>query len=206
MNIFRNILYMARRFKTATVLNFIGLTVALTACYLLMTQVVYNHSYNHGLADCKRLYRLETRSMWDDHEWSANINRLFADCVAGMPQVENVGLCKDKGMYGFMKNGEVMIMPWSHCTDNYLVAMGGNLVSGKLSWTEDERKGAIMPKSLAMTFFGEADVAGRMIATQNGDSVTVRGVFDDFPENSLAKNCIYFNIGELYTTRNLQNA
>ena len=196
MNIFRNMLYMARRFKTATVLNFIGLTVALTAFYLLMTQVVYNHSYNHGLAGCKRLYRLETRSMWDDHEWSANINRLFADCVAGMPQVENVGLCKDKGMYGFMKNGEVMIMPWSHCTDNYLVAMGGNLVSGKLSWTEDERKGAIMPKSLAMTFFGEADVAGRMIATQNGDSVTVRGVFDDFPENSLAKNCIYFNIGK----------
>ena len=89
MNIFRNMLYMARRFKTATVLNFIGLTVALTAFYLLMTQVVYNHSYNHGLADCKRLYRLETRSMWDDHEWSANINRLFADCVAGMPQVDN---------------------------------------------------------------------------------------------------------------------
>ena len=44
MNIFRNMLYMARRFKTATVLNFIGLTVALTAFYLLMTQVVYNIS------------------------------------------------------------------------------------------------------------------------------------------------------------------
>ena len=32
MNIFRNMLYMARRFKAATVLNFIGLTVAFAAC------------------------------------------------------------------------------------------------------------------------------------------------------------------------------
>ena len=31
MNIFRNMLYMARRFKTATLLNFIGLVVAFSA-------------------------------------------------------------------------------------------------------------------------------------------------------------------------------
>ncbi len=38
MDVFRNMLYMARRFKTATVLNFIGLTVAFAACYLFLTQ------------------------------------------------------------------------------------------------------------------------------------------------------------------------
>ena len=49
MNVFRNMLYMARRFKTATVLNFIGLTVSFAAFYLLMTQVIYNRSYNFSL-------------------------------------------------------------------------------------------------------------------------------------------------------------
>ena len=42
MNIFRNMLYMARRFKTATLLNFIGLVVAFSACYLFLTQVTYS--------------------------------------------------------------------------------------------------------------------------------------------------------------------
>ena len=196
MNILRNMLYMACRFKTATVLNFLGLTVALATFYLFMTQVVYNHSFNRGLADSERLYRLETQSMWEDHEWSANSNRLFADCVARMPQVESIGLCKETNDYGFTKNGEVMMLPWSHCTDNYLVAMGANLVSGRLTWTEDERKGAIMPKSIAMTYFGEPDVAGRMLGMNDRDSVEVRGVYEDFPANSLAKNCIYFNIGK----------
>ena len=196
MNVFRNMLYMARRFKMATALNFLGLTVALAAFYLLMTQVMYNHSYNRGLADSERLYRLETQSMWDNCDWSANCNRLFADCVAKMPQVESVGLCKGTSNYGFMKNGEVMSLPWSHCTDNFLPTMGARLLSGTLTWTEDVRKGVIMSRSIALTYFGEIDVAGRMIAKQEGDSVEVRGVFDDFPENSLAKNCIYFNLGK----------
>ena len=37
MDILKNLWYMARRFKTATVLNLLGLTVAFTAFYLLIT-------------------------------------------------------------------------------------------------------------------------------------------------------------------------
>ena len=44
MNVFRNMLYMVRCFKTATTLNFVGLTVSFAAFYLLMTQIVYNRS------------------------------------------------------------------------------------------------------------------------------------------------------------------
>ena len=62
MNVIRNMLYMARRFKSATVLNFVGLTVAFAACYLFLTQVTYNHSYNKGLADYEQLYRVELPS------------------------------------------------------------------------------------------------------------------------------------------------
>ena len=61
MNVIRNMLYMARRFKTATVLNFVGLTVAFAAFYLLMTQVVYNISYNSCIPDNERVFRFETK-------------------------------------------------------------------------------------------------------------------------------------------------
>jgi len=46
MNVFRNMLYMARRFKTATVLNLAGLAVAFASCFLCLTQVNYDLGYN----------------------------------------------------------------------------------------------------------------------------------------------------------------
>ena len=64
MDILKNLWYMARRFKTATVLNLLGLTVAFTAFYLLITQVDYSRSFNQSLKDADRIYRLETPRWW----------------------------------------------------------------------------------------------------------------------------------------------
>jgi len=54
--VLRNIWYMACRFKTATVLNFVGLVVAFAAFYLLMTQVVYTASYNASIPDGESVF------------------------------------------------------------------------------------------------------------------------------------------------------
>ena len=92
MNIFRNMLYMARRFKTATMLNFIGLSVAFAACYLFLTQVTYSHSYNKGLTNYEQLYRVEVPGMAMDREWQSHVSRYIAEQLATMPQVESMAL------------------------------------------------------------------------------------------------------------------
>ena len=94
MNILRNLIYMARRFKTATTLNFLGLVTAFAACYLFLTQVIYNHSYNRGLANYKQLYRVEVPGMREDvnMKWQANICRFIADELAALPQVDGMTL------------------------------------------------------------------------------------------------------------------
>ena len=56
----KNIIYLARRFKLATTLNMMGLVVAFAAFYILMTQVIYQGSYNHSIEDYERLYRMES--------------------------------------------------------------------------------------------------------------------------------------------------
>lgn len=197
MDVLKNMLYMARRFKTATALNFMGLVVALAAFYLFMTQVVYNHQYNRGLADHERLYRMETQSMFKNGEWQTNINRMFADCVEKLPQVESLGLIQAwNGNLSFTKNGEVMNMPVMGCSDNYLLTLRPRCLSGELGWKEDDYTGIILPRSLAMMYFGQADVAGRMMGRDAGDSIRVRGVYEDFPANSMAKNVAYYSIGK----------
>ena len=89
MNVFRNMLYMVRCFKTATTLNFVGLTVSFAAFYLLMTQIVYNRSYNASIPDGGRVFRLESK-MNPDAQWGINCNRPIHALVAKMPQVEAV--------------------------------------------------------------------------------------------------------------------
>ena len=63
-----SLFYLARRFKTATALNLIGLTVAFAAFYLFMTQVLYNHSFNSELTGADRLYRFELTSLCGDNK------------------------------------------------------------------------------------------------------------------------------------------
>lgn len=93
--IFNSIIYTARRFKLATFLNIVGLAAAFASFFLLMTQIVYQLTYNHGVEDYQRLYRLE--SNYEYHEWnySDNVCRPFAEAIKHLPNVESVSLMRD---------------------------------------------------------------------------------------------------------------
>ena len=195
--VLRNIWYMARRFKTATVLNFVGLTVAFAACYLFLTQVTYNHSYNRGLADYEKLYRVEVPAMMDHGKWQSMVSRFLADQLDSLPQVESMALVQCWENTWRAKKGETeMTFQAVNVSDNTLTTMAPRLLDGQLSWKGGDEKGIIIPASIAKTYFGDTQVAGRSICWSRGDSVWVRGVFEDFPENSLMNNCIYCSMGE----------
>ena len=195
--VLRNIWYMARRFKTATVLNFVGLTVAFAACYLFLTQVTYNHSYNRGLADYEKLYRVEVPAMMDHGKWQSMVSRFLADQLDSLPQMESMALVQCWENTWRAKKGETeMTFQAVNVSDNTLTTMAPRLLDGQLSWKGGDEKGIIIPASIAKTYFGDTQVAGRSICWSRGDSVWVRGVFEDFPENSLMNNSIYCSMGE----------
>ena len=190
MNVVRNMLYMARRFKTATVLNFLGLVVAFAAFYLLMTQVDYARSYNACIADADRVFRVESK-MGDDFPWGAMSNRPTLAQIAKMPQVEAMS---EQGGWSqdleFLKDGTVVK---HHCMGTNLTpfgAVGACCLSGKLSWETYGERTAIIPASLALKLFGRVDVAGETLFMKS-DTTTVQGVYQDFPANCSVKNHVY---------------
>ena len=194
MNIFRNILYMARRFKTATVLNFIGLTVAFAACYLFLTQVIYSHSYNKGLTNYEQLYRVEVPGMADDREWQSNVSRYIAEQLAAMPQVETMALMTGYNNCTAKKDLTEFSFLWCRVNNDALATFAPRLLDGDITWKDGDQKGLVIPASIAMQYFGSVQVAGRHMMWESGDSAIVRGVFADFPENSSVRNCIYSNM------------
>lgn len=199
MDVFRNMLYMARRFKTATVLNFIGLTVALTAFYLLMTQVVYNISYNSCIPDNERVFRFETK-MGSDSPWGINCNRPTNAILSEMPQVEAMTELASWGQKREFVVGESVVEhPRSGSNLTPFGAISAHCLDGKLSWDDYGERSVIIPASLAKKIFGRTDVAGQPIYSKS-DTLTVQGVYEDFPANCSMKNDVYYA-----TQNNLQD-
>ena len=193
--VLRNIWYMARRFKTATVLNFVGLVVAFAAFYLLMTQTVYNRSYNASIPDGERVYRFEAK-MGADSPWGINCNRPTNAILKEMPQVEAM-----TEMATWWPTREFLVgenVVGHSCVGSNLTPFGAisaRCLDGKLSWDEYSDRTVIIPASLAKKIFGRTDVAGQPLYSTT-DTLTVRGVYEDFPANCAFKNWV------LYATQN----
>jgi len=194
---------MARRFKTATALNFLGLVVAFAAFYLLMTQVVYNRSYNASIADGERVFRFEAK-MGGDSPWGINCNRPTNAILKGMPQVEAMtelawGQTREFLVGERLRAGGTsgMSVVEHSCAGSNLTPFGAitaRCLDGKLSWEEYSDRTVIIPASLAKKLFGRTDVAGQPLYSKT-DTLTVRGVYEDFPANCAFKNWV------LYATR-----
>ena len=185
---------MAKRFNIATTLNLIGLIVGFSACYLFLTQVVYNHSYNTCLKDHERLYRLEFSGTFTSGNWIAFLPRYYSDCLQEMPQVESSSYITSWGDYNIRVNGDTeMDFKVQNTTNLGLSTLGPRLLDGSLEWTEEDKEGLIIPASIAQTYFGEKLVAGRYMDV-GPDSLLVRGVYEDFADNCIIDNDIYRNI------------
>ena len=198
--ILRNIIYMGRRFKLATTLNFIGLVVAFASFYLLMTQVIYQTTYNRGIDDHERIYRLESDYVFNEWQWSDAMCRPFADALTSLPGIEQVSLLSNKmGPSGNMKcvKGDTVVeFPFAMGNNTALSALT-HAVDGNIEWTDDDRTGAIIPESVAQAYFGTTQAAGKELVYEGGLPIKVRGVYRDFPDNSLPENAIVHNLGDI---------
>ena len=218
---FKNLLYFARRFKLATALNLLGLIVAFAAFYLIMTQIVYQATYNHDVEDCERLYRLDTDFLKSDLLFSDETYYPFADVLDSMPEVETYSLVpyidvssvfasfselkfqtKDTTMTFTCEDG---------CNETAVSALTDNVLSGNIIWREDDdpdRRGIIIPRSIAKEYFRKVDVAGDSMMVKVPRGLlrwSIRGVYEDFPENSELLNCIYSNMSKEDKEENKHN-
>ena len=207
--ILKNILYMARRFRWTTAFNMIGLVVSFVTLYLLMTQVIYEATYNHGLKDYERLYRIESDFAYNEWESSDAIGRPIADMLDSFPQVvEAYSLMTEvtdifTGYYTYTFHRDSLV--WEHIVaygNNKVVsALNDNVVDGIIEWNDSDQTGCIIPASFALEYFGTTKVAGDsviysslVVGNSDKDTIRVRGVYEDFPENCQVKNYIYSNI------------
>ena len=195
MDVFRNIMYMARRFKTATLLNLVGLAVAFAALFLFLTQVEYSASFNRSIPKAERVMRVE--SMMNDAPWSTHNSVPMLEMMIEMPEVESGTLFPIKGYTAeFFMGTNSVEWDWARVRkETSLEPFGAVCLDGKLSWKDDTDSGVIIPASLAQRFLGTTMAAGHYL--WNGkDSLQIMGVYQDFPDNCCVDNMIYSSMGD----------
>ena len=67
----RNFLTTLRRYKVSSLLNIVGLTLAFTACYIILVQVRWEMTYNRTLRDSERIYLVESTDWYTPGAWQS---------------------------------------------------------------------------------------------------------------------------------------
>lgn len=191
----KSLLYMFRRYRVATLLNLLGLGVAVATFYLFMTQVIYNRTYNHNIHDYKHMYRLEIYGGLFGEAWGCNICRPFVTLLKEIPQVKNATYISPYINKTDVKVGNRTItVPLISMGKPGIEFFTGKLLSGS-SKTCGDGHNVIVSRSTAEKMFGTVNAAGKTFEDENGDggktTVTVVGVSEDMPDNCTLPNGVY---------------
>ena len=210
--VLKNIIYLARRFKLPTLLNLLGLVLAYATFYLLMTQVIYQATYNHGIENYQQLYRMESSQVFNEWQYTDNIARPFANALDSMPRVDSYSLTmntdiegyEDLYIYTFLKGNRKLQCKYTLGNNTAVSTLTSKRLSGKIEWTgsdDSDSEAVIIPASFAQEYFGTTQAADSLITIIYGGKTytsKVLGVYQDFPEKSELSNRIYSRLGSDY--------
>lgn len=197
---FKNFLMTLRRYKAASLLNIVGLTLAFTAFYIIASQVWYSMTYNRAIEHADRIYMLSP--LWnsrdaDNTSWSTN-------CPLPV-SLEGFELSPDTEIGGELRLYPITERVWVRRNDYNFEKFGFNIhqahpdiidlfsfrtVAGDLKGFEAPQTLVISRSSAEKLQVGIGDPlfleGGKWF--DNGkpeQSYTVVGIFEDFPRNTL---------------------
>jgi putative ABC transport system permease protein len=181
-----------RRYKLATALNVLGLTVAFAAFMVIMMQVDYDRNFDRCHRDADRIFRVEM--IVSEDNWQAVISRPMSEALAqSSPHIlAGANLRYNRGLFfsiesnggeHFYRENSLIVSP------SYTDVFTFDMAEGSDRALNEPDK-ALIPQSMAKKLFGDEPATGRLLKGRD-KTYTVGGVYRDFPRNSSVTNVIY---------------
>lgn len=182
-NIERNISY--------TVINIAGLSLGITCSLVLFLLISFLTSFDNYHPNGDRIYRFATSSDYghEEYDFTPGVPSPFPDAVkSDIAGIESVlFISGDWGpLISVEENGERRIFGEEEAiafTDSmYFHFFSRRLLSGSASLSAPNE--AVISKRWAKKYFGEKEPIGKMIMVNNAHEYVIRGVMEDYPENT----------------------
>ena len=213
----KNFVYIFNRFRTAGILNIFGLTAAFTGFILILVQISYEVNFDKYYPNWENIYRirLHITDTESNEEW---INTLFIRNVADAIIESSPQINKATILYLHNKDKYLQVDKRTHkdgykesiatCYPDITEIFGFEMVEGARDCLNNPEN-VIIPESMAKRMFGDESSVGKLIHFndfiqtkakwgQNSISLTVGGVYKDFPDNVQLDNIIYTAIDPGY--------
>lgn len=204
--ILRNFISVLRRFKMATLLNVFGLSVAFAAFMVIMMQWNYDRTFDCSNKFANTIFRVDIVDQ--ERGQMAIISRPMAELFTRSSPHIQAGAVMDSwsnnlffyieenGLRNSFQELSRRVTPAMTKVFDFTMAEGDAAVL-------EEPDKALIPQSLARKLFGNQPAVGKLLKLPNW-TLSVGGVYTDFPENSSMNNMIYFSMGDenLHSTGN----
>ena len=195
---FQNFLTTLKRYKTASILNIAGLTIAFIAFYILMAQVHHDLSYNKSIKDHEQIYAIAVTEgdlryeMWKISAPEQTSQRAFESC----PDVVGYGFISDytnDKCYKQVSADYYEVFPYGfdQISLSTIELLGMECLAGDLTRIAEPQT-IIIAESVAETMkLGIGDSIYEAYYTTDGRTVrsntpnTIVGIYKDLPNNSL---------------------
>jgi len=179
------------RHRVFSGINILGLTVGMTACFLIFLYVRFEMSYDNMHSKADRIYRIvcdlktpsETMKI-SGPSWAVGPHLTMGD----LPQVE--ASVRTTGDELLVRKGNVKFQELNslYADSSFFQVFDFKLIKGNPRTALNEPLNIVFSESAVKKYFGNADPIGQtVLLTGEGFTAKVTGVMQDLPENSTIK-------------------
>ena len=203
MNPLKNLVFLFRKYTTATLLNVIGLSVAFASFMIIMMQVLHAWTYDQHYKASDRIYRLLSQDF--NSEWRYVMTRPFGEKIAtSSPDIETYGhmtwcyWCEGSLSRTDVENASKINIKGQGISPGILDIFEFTPVAGNFDRFKEPGT-LVISETTAKKIFGKDNPIGATLLLTKPDSpeetlLTVIAVFKDFPVNSSIPNdyCFFY--------------
>ena len=200
-----------RNFRTSklfSLLNLLGLSVAVAICIPLFLFICKERSFDSGYTNMDNIYRVNlTPHQKSDETWASVPNAVAPAMMRDIPEVRYAARMLKNG-FGTpaslrvgQENFKEDLLYWSD--PELFKIFNFQFTDGDSRNPLSEDNAAVINETEAKRLFGEGSPIGKTIVVDNGPSLVVRGVYKDLPDNSSIDPAIIGNFKSSRMSRSI---
>lgn len=168
---------------TTSIINFLGLTVGLTSCFLIFINVNRELSYDRFHEKADRIFRIlsiDNAIGVSNNKVGITIPALANGMKKEIPEVENVVNISPVGK-SLVKYKETTLYSEDliYSEPSFFEVFGFKLKEGNPSTCLKEPKTAILTETMAKKVFGDENPIGKVFSADGSDDLVVTGILAD---------------------------
>ncbi|TWR31366.1 FtsX-like permease family protein [Mucilaginibacter pallidiroseus] len=188
------------RHKGFSFINITGLAIGITACFFISMYVAFELSYDRFHTKADRIYRLATDIKTPSETINTEVTSwAFApNLKADFPEIEAYARVNQSGVLVRKDNIKFQEDNAMFADSGFFKLFDFKFIRGNAATSLSKPLTAVMSKSTAKKYFGDADPVGKsVLMTGKATPVEITGVMEDMPENTGVKADILVSMSTL---------